>query len=189
VEVKEIVKLAAIYLQLEEVLALETFGGDVAEADANTAKNLELLVRCLNLVYNELASDYVPLKHSEEVLVEDGEIDINTLEKRLISVLKLANKDGKNVKYKVYPTAIKIENGTYDLEYSYLPNEVELTDSIEEFGGKLTERIIAYGVASEYTLISGLFDEAELWKKRFLDSLIVATGKKSEIKMPARRWF
>ena len=188
-EVKKIIKLAAVYLQLEDILSLDTFGGIVTEPEANTTKNLELLVRCLNLVYNELASDYVPLKHTEEVVVETEEIDINTLEKRLISVLALADKDGKNAKYKVYPTTIKVANGTYDIEYSYLPQEVLLEDTIEAFGSKLTERIIAYGVASEYSLISGLFDEATLWKKRFLDSLLIATSKKSELKMPARRWF
>ncbi|MDD4211222.1 MAG: hypothetical protein PHC46_02365 [Clostridia bacterium] len=189
-EVKEIIKLTAIYLQMEDILALEELGGEVTEPEELTSKNLELLIRCLNLVYNEVASDYVPLKHTQTVTSENGEISLESLEKRLISVLSLIDSTSEvSVKYKVYPTSIKVKDGSYNLEYSYMPDSVVLENDIEGFGGKLSERIMAYGVASEYLLISGLFDEATLWKKRFLDSILTVSSKKSDIKMPARRWF
>ena len=188
-EVKEIIKLTAIYLQMEEVLELSELGGEVTEPTELASKNLELLVRCLNLVYSEIASDYLPLKHCEDVEVENSEITISALSKKLINVLSLVDLYDKSVKYKVYPTSIKVENGSYKLEYSYMPEAVTIESDVEEFGGKLCERVFAYGVASEYSLISGLFDEATLWKKRFLDALLAVNSKKSEVKMPARRWF
>ncbi|MGD9901013.1 MAG: hypothetical protein AB7S44_00555 [Spirochaetales bacterium] len=187
--VTEIIKLVATYLQMEDVLELTTFGGEVTEPSALTTKNLELLVRCLNLVYDEIATDYIPLNYEEEVIVLDEEIALSSLAKRLINVIKLTDENGVNVKYKMFPTAIVLENGTYNLEYSYAPESATLDGNIETFGGKLTERIVAYGVTAEYSLISGLFDEATTWEQRFKDALLVASRKKSDIKMPVRRWL
>lgn len=189
--VKNIIKLVAIYLQMEEVLELTTFGGTVTDVDANdiTLKNVELLTRCLNLVYDEIATDYIALTATEDVEVTKKEIDLESLTKRLVSVVRISDTNGKLCKYKMYPSFILIANGNYSLTYSYMPTSVTINDDIENFSGKLTERIAAYGVASEYCIISGLFEEAYMWESRFKDSLLVAKRNKHEINMPARRWF
>lgn len=188
VNVTQVVELTATYLQLEEVLEMEELGGTEVNPTELTQKNLELLVRCVNLVYQELATDYIPLKHAEEITVSSGEFLFENLTKSIINVLSLKNLDGENKKFKIYPNAIKVENGTYQIEYSYLPSEVSLGNEVEAFSGRISERILAYGVASEYSFISGLFEEASMWKKRFEDAVLIASRKKSPLRMPTRRW-
>ncbi len=187
--VKDIIKLVAIYLQQEDILELSEMGGEVTEPTDLTEKNLELLTRCLNLVYDEVATDYLPLKTVEELTVTDGVIELDTLTKRLINVIRLTDVNDCSVRYKLYPTSIETSTGNVNLEYSYMPDSVTIDDDIESFSGKLTKRIIAYGVASEYCLISGLYDEASLWEKRFKDALLIASRKKSDVTVKARRWF
>jgi len=185
----EIIKLTATYLQLEDVLELSEFGGQVQTPSEQTNKNLNLLLRCLNLVYNEIATEYIPLKHSEYITVTNEKFDYINLNKNIVDVLSLVTTDNKTAKYKTYPTHLKLRNGDYNIEYSYLPVKVTLEESTENFANKITERIFAYGVASEYCVISGLYDEASLWQKRFKDSVLISSRKKTELVMPARRWL
>lgn len=185
----EIIKLTAIYLQMEEVLELDIFGGSVTEQTEAVAKDVELLTRCLNLIYDEIATDYLPLLHSESLSITNNRIAITDLEKRLINIMSLKDINDKTAKYKLYPTYIELNDGSYTITYSYIPNSITINDTLEDFGSKLTERILAYGVASEFALISGLYDEASLWEKRFKDAMLIASRVKSEVIMPKRRWF
>jgi hypothetical protein len=189
VNVKQIITLAATYLQLEDVLNMSLLGGGVLTPTEQTEKNFNLLLRAVNLVQDELACDYIALKHSETVVVNDERILFDTLQKRLLQVYFIKNEVGEAVSYRLYPNYIKIENGTYLLEYSYLPDEVAVEGQLELFSNKISERMLAYAVASEYALINGLFDEATTWKKRFEDAMRVATNKKSAVTLPTRRWL
>lgn len=188
-DVIEIIRLAATYLQLEEVLELSEIGGTVEEKSELAEKNLNLLLECVNLIYSELASDYLPLKEEEEITVENNEFLFSNLSKAIHHVLSLRNAREESVYYSIYPSGIKTQDGTYLLEYSYHPEAVTLEDDLESFAGRLSERIVAYGVASEFSFISGLFDEAATWKTRFTESLKVACSKKSIIQIPPRRWM
>ncbi|PKK95973.1 MAG: hypothetical protein CVV59_00870 [Tenericutes bacterium HGW-Tenericutes-4] len=187
--VKEIIKLAATYLQLDDVLKMSIIGGDEDEPSEQTQKNFDLLFKAVNLVYEEIACDYIPLKHQEIVEVTERNILFSSLDKKIMQVLSLKNMDEQNVKYILFPNYIKVPNGTYLLDYSYIPSVVTVEDNLETFSNKVSERVVSYAVASEYALINGLFDEATTWKKRFEDAIKVVATKKSLIKLPTRGWF
>jgi len=189
VNVKEIVKLSATYLQLEDVLKLQALDGEEESPTELTLKNYELLLKATNLVQEEIASDYIPLKAEEIVEVTNEEIAFSSLSERIIQVLFIKNELEQEVKYKLFPTSIKLENGTYKIVYSYMPSTVTITDSFAPFSNKITERIVAYAVAGEYALINGLFDEATTWKQRFEEAMKVVIGKKSPITILSRRWL
>lgn len=187
--VKEIIKLAATYLQLDEVLQMSILDGEEETVSDQTLKNYELLLRAVNLVYEEIACDYIPLKHREQVVCVTENILLSSLSKKPIHIDSVFNEKGEKVKFQLYPEHIKLENGTYFIEYSYTPDAVTLSDSLESFSNKITERVVSYAVASEYALISGLFDEATTWKKRFEDAIAAALSKKNAVKLPNRGWF
>ena len=72
-----------------------------------------------------------------------------------------------------------------EIIYKTFPTELTLSQS---FSSTIPERVYAYGVAREYYFNQTLFDDAEIWEERFKNSLQILTRKKSEIKMPKRRW-
>ena len=172
-EMNEILTLAAFYLQIEDVF--------------EDGETLGKLLRCVNLVRGEIASDYFPLLNVETVYSADGEIPQSALQKKLIDV-KRVTRNGRAVKFKVYPAFIKTVRGELEIEYSYLPDD-EDAGGDAGFSDKISARAIAYGAASEYCLIAGLFEEAVIWEKRFKDSLLSAQRKKSEVMVKQRKWL
>ena len=187
--VKDVIKLAATYLQLEDVLNMNILGGEELLISEQTQKNFNLLFQAVNLVYEEIACDYILLRQEDKVVVENEMILFSDLSKKISQVLRLKNESQKNCAYRLYPSYIKIPNGIYELEYSYIPTAVTIDDNLETFSNKISARVISYAVASEYALINGLYDEATTWKKRFEDAIGAVVSKKSAIELPCRRWY
>ena len=173
---KEIVTLAAFYLDLDDVL-----NGEPSGAETQTK-----LLKCANLARGEIASDYFPLITCEKAASADGTILPSSLKKRLLDVKRVTQR-GVAVNFKVYPAAIKTIAGEIEIEYSYMPDDAEIGGDTN-FTDKISARTIAYGAAAEYCLIAGLFEEAVIWEKRFKDSLLAAQRKKSEIRTKPRLW-
>ena len=195
--VKDVVELAAVYLQLEDVLATTNFTGTLnantnpsVTVDALTTRNINLLIRCTSLVLGEIASDIMPLKTSESLSSSSGKILLSGLTAKVYKIISV-KKDGSKISFKVYPTYIQIycDDGTFEIEYNYLPSaKTTLTDNIDEVGNFVDLRTIAYGVASEYAYISGLFEEAKMWEEKFKNALDTKTKLKNYY-LKARRWF
>ena len=52
------------------------------------------------------------------------------------------------------------------MEYEYAPTNYGLNDSVG-FNAKITAALLGYGVAAEYCVTQGRFDEAVLWRQRY----------------------
>ena len=195
--VKDAVELAAVYLQLEDVLSTSAFTGTLnansnpsITADAITTRNINLLIRCASLVLGEIASDIMPLKTKQTLSSSSGKILLSALTSKLYKIISV-KKDGRKVTFKVYPTYIQLytDDGSFEVEYNYLPSDkTALTDNIDEVGMFVDARTIAYGIASEYAYISGLFEEAKMWEEKFKNALDTKTKLKNYY-LKARRWF
>ena len=97
--------------------------------------------------------------------------------------------DGSSVSYKSYFDRITLAApGKYTIEYSYAPGTLDVEDD-SPYSERVPARVLAYGAACEYCIISGMTDEAVLWDKRFKDALGIAALKKSEKRVPKRRWL
>lgn len=187
--IKSILKTACIFLQKDELLSVQSLDGIGTETDEQT-KELSHLLRCLNLVLSEIATDYIPLLKTETVSSTDGKILLSSLSKDVLDIVKVENKFMLSEPYKLFPGSIETIPGEVKITYSYEPAKLEsLTSEIENFSGKLTDRLVAYGVAMEYCFICGLHDDASIWEKRFKDGLLIAARKKSAIRLPKRRWI
>jgi hypothetical protein len=187
-EIVNILKNACVFLQKNELLDVSELGGTEQSTPAQQ-KELNILLRCLNLVYNEIASDYIPLLHTEKLIPTNGEIGFSSFSKKLLDIKRVEDKFGIRTNYKLYPDKISTIDGPVTITYSYEPEELtDFTSVMESFSEKLTERVVAYGVAMEYCFISGLHDDASIWEKRFKDGILVSARKKSEIRLPVRRW-
>ena len=186
---KDVIKVVCVFLQKEDLLNLEELGGSETASDSQS-KDLNHMLRCLNLVINQIASDYIPLKFIETVTPVNGKILFTSLNKKLIEVLRVEDKFGIRVNFKLYPDYLETINGDVKITYSYEPENISsFSQELENFSQKIGERVIAYGVAMEYCFICGLHDDASIWERRFKDALLIAARKKSEIKLPKRRWI
>ena len=72
--------------------------------------------------------------------------------------------------------------------YKTYPNKIALEGNAEDFGGRLSARVIAYGVASEFCYLEMLYDDASIWEARFKNSLLIACRKRGELTLKKRGW-
>lgn len=174
INIKETIELTAVLLQLENVLEHSIITGEIDnltdEVREETEKEINLLVRCTNLVCGEVASEYFPLKATQKFVVEDGSIPFSEFEKPLLDIYSI-KQNSELCKFKLYPSEVKTVTGDVEIEYTYIPEKMKIDDDMEFEQYKLGARTIAYGIACEYCLINSMFEEALIWNKRFKDSL------------------
>ena len=157
------------------------------ELQEREQQKIDLMLNCFNLVNQEIASEYLPFLQKEEIDVKDGVLNFATLKNKVINVYEIKNRFGLNLRFRNYPNFVEVFGRGRWVVYSFLPEDKTLDEEVEMFCG-LTGRVYAYGVASEYLLIDGVSDDAEIWEERFKESLFVLSRKRGEHKLPARSW-
>lgn len=188
-KVKDVIELACVFLGKQDILETSLF--DQTQPDASDEQNAEIntLVRCLNLVVGEICCDYIPLVHSEEIEVSGGKFEFSKLTKIAMEILAIRDKNGDKIRCKLSPSYVNLPDGKYVIEYSYVPAKLTFLDDMPAFYCRVADRVFAYGVAMEYSLLSSLYDEMDIWQSRFRDGIEIATQKHSEMRLPRRRWF
>lgn len=192
-EIKEILKTSILFLNKTELLQDIYFVENTNSfSDTENQKQINLLVDCLNLVYQEITTEYFPLVCEEEVVLEDGKLEYTKLSKTLNSIISAKTNNGYKIKFSVFPDHAKFETSSnkVKVKYSYERDDITIDDiDIETFGGKISKRLLAYGIAMEYCFISSLSDEALIWENRYKDCLKNMLRKRHDITLPKRRWI
>ena len=197
-KLREIIKLSAIMLSIDDVLNGdkiydETF--DITDEKSIIAdgsieeRNLNLLIRCFNLAYNELATDYFSLLHCEKIVVKNGSFNLNLLNQNFHKIVKLSCNEEVCEKFEIYDNILYVKDGEYNIVYSFIPEFATLNTEINNFNGSVTERILVYGLNKEYCFISGLYSEAESYKIKYEEAIKQALSFKRNINLPKRRWL
>ncbi len=194
--VRDIVKLSSTMLELNDVLNLECLNDETfnitKEYNVTTEdeKNcLVKLVRCFNNVYTEIATDYLSLVKIENITVESGSFDLTNLSNKFYKFIKLLNEFGEDVRCEIYDEILYVKNGKYRLYYCYVPEFATLNDKVNNFNGRVTERVFALGLNKEFCYMNGMLDEANFYRNEFERSLEKSYGDKKNIVLPKRRWF
>lgn len=183
--VKEILMLACEFIGEKELIEKVTSSEDLNDVESS---KLQTLLSCFNLVNQEIASDYLPFLKKEEVQVVDGKILFSTLSEQVVNVYEVKSKFGFNLSFKNFPNFVEVDKSAKTIVYSFVPQEMELTDTVE-FSNGLSARVYAYGIASEFLLVSGISEDAEIWEERFKESLFVLSRKRGEHRLPKRSWM
>jgi len=182
----DIIKVACDFTENQE-LALKLDEEDY-QLTSSESKTLNLLLKCLNLIQNEVACEYIPLQKVEEVKAVDFKVKYDQFSKKPISIIWAKDKLWRNIRFKAFADYLMLFGSFAKIKYNYLPQEITSLDSeIEEL--LLPIRIYAYGMAREYFLMQNLSEDADIWEVRFKDSLCVLARKKQDVKMPCRRWL
>ena len=162
--IKDIIKTAAVFLNLTDVM--EYLDDETETPTAAVLEKTDVLTRLANLTVSELAASYAPMTFKEEVETADGKIVFSDLTYNITRILSVKNQFGQDAEFKIYPEYIKVFGGKYEIEYEYAPANYDLTDTVG-FNGKITAALLGYGVAAEYCVSHGRFEEAILWRKRY----------------------
>ena len=196
-KLREIIKLSCVMLGLEELLTStelydENFDildeHSVTTSGTNIERNLNLLIKCFNISYSEIATDYFPLITLETIKVTDGCYKLKNLQNEFYKLIKLEDSDGFSCYYDLYDNILYVKNGEYKLVYCYVPNKLTRNSEVNNFNGKLVDRVFAYGINKEYCFISGLYSEAESYKSKFEEAIKSSKIIRRQIRLPKRRW-
>jgi len=192
-KIRDIAELASVLLQKHDLVNTGIFAqaqdNDLVKSVLESNYDLRLIVRCANLVLKEVACDYIPLLHKQTITTQDGKIPYTAFEKMLLEVKSIKDKNGNDVRFFSLPNHIEIQEGCFEVSYSFIPDDKKFFDEVDFSGTKVSDRVFAYGTVAEYCLICGMYDEALLWERRYKDALCIAARKRTEVVMPRRRWL
>lgn len=184
--VKNIIKSAVKLLNKKDVL----LSLDKSEIDDESViEDLDDLLLATNLVNNTIASSYIELIKTSDVVCLNNVIKFSDISaNNIIEIKTIKNNEGYVVDYKINYDGIHIDNGNYIIEYSYFPTEVTIDSNIDYYT-KLNDLTFAMGVVGEYLFLKGSIDEGAIWDKRFKQSLFNCVRPRRSIVMPKRRWY
>lgn len=183
-KVKEVMALAAANLGRDDLIAaIDDLRGD-------PSGELQTLLRCYNLVENELALDYLPLKYEDTVELVAGKAPYSAFSFAPVAVTNVIS-NGRDAAFAVRPDCVVPQvdgcEKTVQVRYCYSPAEKGVEED-GSFSGRVSARLLSYGVACEFCLTQGKFDEAKLWEGRFQDAIRAANIVRRKLKMRVRRW-
>ncbi len=183
--VKDIIKLVCEFVGEKEILYKLDSAEDLTDREQ---EKVNTMTRCFNLVNQEIASDYLPFLTKETLDGKSSIINFGDLKKTVIHIIEVKNRLGMSLQFRLFPDFVEVVGKAKTVVYSYLPEELTISSDVEMLCG-LSARVYAYGVASEYLLIDGISEDAEIWEERFKQSLFVLSRKRGEHVLPKRRWL
>ena len=181
--VKEVVKLAA------ENLGRQDLSQRIDAQEEEVSEEVVSLLRCFNLVENEVALDYFPLKKEETFSPVSNRVSYTAFASAPVDILDVKDGSGNDVAFEIGSSQLffpkKHERVT--VKYAYAPAQKKLEDE-SDFSGKISARLLSFGVAGEFCLTASRFSEAATWERRFLEALKAVNLIRRKLSMRSRRW-
>ena len=199
-KIRDVAELAAVLLGKQEIINTGIFTvsepDEYAQEEIAANRELQLIIRCANLVAKEIACDYVPLLHTQKIVCGGGTVPYDAFDKTLLEIKTwkvwqnaVGGGVGGNVNYYTFSDYVEVQPGEYEVSYTFIPETKGFFDDTDYGGTKISDRILAYGTAAEFCLISGLYDDALIWERRYKDALMIASKKTNAVFLPRRRWW
>ena len=163
---------------------------DGTEISAETYEKLNIFVNLTNLVINELACTYVPMVIEEQLSFVNGKAFYKDFSKKAVKILGVKDMSGVELEFVDKAEYLQVPfsvNQTLIVEYQYSPDNYYILDKIGYTEKDISARVIAYGVASEYFINQGNFEQAVIYHKRYVDEISLLTLPKNS-KIKQRRW-
>ncbi len=169
-KISEIVKTSATLLAREDVVEyLTTLSSD--GVSKNTLETVDVLTRLTNLVIRELAEGLISMKKTVKVGGRSA-ISFTELGIEPLSVIAVYDSNGNKLDFTLSTYGLSASLGLiYQIEYSYLPENYGLTDTVGTFEKNVTTIMLSYGVLAEFCLTEARFDEAVMWNDRYVNAI------------------
>ncbi len=181
--VKECMELAAVHLGISDSIQACFAGGATSE----DSKKGALLLTCFNIVENELALDYFPLLAEDTLNTDGGIVVFSALKNPAVRITKVTDEWGNSTAFQLFPSYLKTQPGEVKVTYTYTPVGKEKED-VSDFNSAVSARLISYGMAAEYAMAMGLFEDAAVWDKKYKDGIRAAYRVQKCERIRSRRW-
>lgn len=164
-KVSEVIELSALLLDIE-----------LTEDIRNN------LVRCYNLVEQELATDYFPILEVDKFFHVEDKIYYKDFSRKPYMLKGIQDFHGDSVSFRLAPEYINLiknyNGGTFFVKYYYLPEDKELYSN-STYGAEYIS-ILKYGIAAEYCLMQGNFEQAKIYSDKYKERIKLKGPKKKK---------
>lgn len=164
-KVSEVIELSALLLDIE-----------LTEDIRNN------LVRCYNLVEQELATDYFPILEVDKFFHVEDKIYYKDFSRKPYMLKGIQDFHGDSVSFRLAPGYINLiknyNGGTFFVKYYYLPEDKELYSN-STYGAEYIS-ILKYGIAAEYCLMQGNFEQAKIYSDKYKERIKLKGPKKKK---------
>lgn len=185
--VKNILKLVSALLNRKDLVRY--FENSSCDDYERIKEDVDSLLTSYNVIADEVATTYLKLVNSEEFEVQNGRLTYDKFKFSPISILSVKDLKNKDVSCRILHTEIKVNIDNVIVEYTYTPNKKGLDDECDFSKTQIKERVLAYGIATEFCLIKGMYEEGSLWHDKYTEALKNAlSNKKSQI-IKGRVWW
>ena len=164
-KIKDVIIATSTYLGVKKIV--DYFLDENALIDQTLQNKIDVMVRLTNLVISELATGYMPMITSQQVSGQ-SKIKISSLENRLLEVVSVKDANGNQIDYKISGEYIDCKKVAEVINYSFIPPTYDVNQEIECLDGKITAGILSFGVLAEYCIVEWRFEEAVMWRERFI---------------------
>ena len=187
--IKEILMLAARNLGREDLAAHIAQEPTTAPQSVELAEEAACMLRCYHLVENEIALEHVPLERTEQLTVSDGTIAYSQFAAAPVDIVCVCDVRGAALGYTAEGTGLRLAAAVAEAEvtYSYAPPQGDFDDA-PAFCDKISARLLSFGVAAEFLLTAGRYEEAAMWDERYRRALRAACAARGALRMPGRHW-
>lgn len=166
---EEIIKNTALMVGREDVVNYINYETDLTGED--TYPTLDLMTNLLNLVIRELAGTFIPMVKVESVQAENNKVYYKDLNETCLKVKKVFDEDGNELGFSITPEYLKVNKENVQIEYEYLPPNYYLDSTIGYTEKDISQTALCYGLASEFCICKGNFEEAVMWHDRYVSSI------------------
>ena len=163
---------------VSEVLKLSAM---IVEGDLDIdGEDVDLWLKCYNLVEQELATEYFPILEVDKFFHVDDKIYYKDFSRKACMIKGIQDFRGDSVSFRLTPEYINLiknyNGGTFFVKYYYLPKEKTLY-SYSAYGAEYIS-ILKYGVAAEYCLATGNYDLAKIYSDKYKERIKLKEPKK-----------
>ena len=166
-KVKDIIKTSATLLGKENVVKYLT--DENQETDLITLSEVNTFVTLLNTLLEELASGYIPMVKTEDIGGKQ-KVAFSDLTEKILKIVAFYNANGNEVSYTQNTDHAIVYGYAETISYEYLPSSYGLNDVIG-YTKEITVLSLAYGLAGEFCITQGRYEEGVFFHQKFVDSI------------------
>ena len=180
-----------VVCQTMRLVGRETSADNIEEGNP-TAEDLRLkraLITYLNAVLDELARGYFPLDTEEKMQSENGVYPFSGFLKAPSKINRVLS--GKNpIGWHICPNYLYVDAKDITVFYEYLPPVLDEGDEYFYPVFAVSDRLVEYGMASEYFLVTGDGAGHTAWEEKYRNEIESLLSRSAGIKgrIPPRRW-
>ncbi len=145
-------------------------------------EDINVWLKCYNLVEQELATDYFPILEVEKFFHVKDKIYYKDFSKKPYMLKGIQDFHGDSVNFRLAPEYINLiknyDGGTFFVKYYYIPDTKELYSTCT-YGAEYIS-ILKYGVAAEYCLANGDFEQAKIYNDKYKERIKLKGPKKTK---------